>query len=1126
MSGVREWLETIGLAQYTEAFETNNIEADLLGQLDDQTLKDIGISSAGHRLRIRNAIAKLSPAVPLATNEGAFAPAMEPQARDTAERRQVTVMFSDLVGSTALSTRMDPEDLREVISAYQKCVAETVQRFGGFVAKYMGDGVLVYFGYPQAHEDDAERAVRAGLELVGAVGDLKTHAALQARVGIATGLVVVGDLIGSGASQEQAIVGKTPNLAARLQGIAAPNTVVISDGTRKLLGNLFELEDLGGKDLKGIEGPERSWAVLKANPVDSRFEAFHIAEITELVGRQEELELLLRRWSKAVAGEGQVVLLSGEPGIGKSRLTAALLETLAAEPHTRLRYFCSPQHTDSALYPIISQMERAAGFVHNDTAHAKLDKLDVLLSQRFMPPQDRLLFAELLSLQNDGRYPKLDLTPQQRRQRTFEALTTQIASLAEQRPVLMVFEDVHWIDPTSLEALGRGIDRIKSTGVLLIITHRPEFEPPWLGRPYVTSLSLNRLGEPEIGAMIDRVAGNHPLPDTIRQDIIERTDGIPLFVEEMTRAVLEAESEGDARRTAAAIPSSTVAVPASLHASLMARLDRLGAAKEVAQIGAVIGREFSHCLLAAVAQKPEAELQQAVDRLISTGLLFAQGIAPQATYLFKHALIQDAAYGTLLRDAKRKLHARIAETLETEFAEIAENNPEVLAHHCAEAGLIERGADLWEKAGQRSLSRSALVEAINQLSRAAELVGRLPSNAALRRKSINYQVALITPLIHVKGHAAPETKAAVERARFLIEQSESLGEPLEDSLILFVVLWGSWVNKYVAFDGKANRELAAQFLALAQKQKSDVPRMIGHRLMGTSALQTGEIAQARTHYDLALKLYDPSKHRSLASRFGQDVRVATLSYRALSLWVLGYPDAAMSDAENAIRDARETGQAASLMYALMMAPLTQLLCGAYATAQAIIEELVALADEKQALLWRSCGTMIQGQLLLISGKAPAAIQTIDAGLSAFRSTGATVFVPNFLSCLTRAYAEAGRPDDARHCVREALALVETGGEKWLEAEINRIAGEVARLSPERDTAKAEVDFERALSVARQQQAKSFELRASMSLARLWRDQGKVQQARDLLAPVYGWFTEGHNTRDLKEAKALLAELAA
>ena len=659
-------------------------------------------------------------------------------------------MFSDLVGSTALSARMDPEDLREVISAYQKGVARTVERFGGFVAKYMGDGVLIYFGYPQAHEDDAERAVRAGLELVAAVGALKTHAPLQTRVGIATGLVVVGDLIGSGASQEQAIVGETPNLAARLQGVAEPNRVVIAESTLKLVGNLFELEDLGAQNLKGIEGPVGAWAALRPSSVESRFDALHAGDLTELVGREEELELLLRRWSKAKGGEGQVVLLSGEPGIGKSRLTAALLERFAAEPHTRLRYFCSPQHTDSALYPIISQMERAAGFTHDDNTQAKLDKLDALLARSLTPRQDAALFVDTLSLPNDGRYPTLELDPQQRRQKTLDALTAQLEVLAQAKPVLMIFEDVHWIDPTSLEAVGRTLDRLKTLGVLLIVTYRPEFEPPWIGRPYVTAVTLNRLGEREITAMIDRVTGNKALPQSIRQDIIERTDGVPLFVEEMTKAVLEAESEGVAQRTTAAVPSPALAVPASLHASLMARLDRLGSAKEVAQIGAAIGREFSYALMAAAARKVEADLASALDRLTTAGLLFRQGAPPHATYLFKHALVQDAAYGTLLREPRPALHARIAETLESDFPDIAENQPEILARHRTEAGLIENAAGLWGKAGQRSLERSALFEAVAQFTRALDQIATLPGTPALRREQIKLQVALITPLLHVK----------------------------------------------------------------------------------------------------------------------------------------------------------------------------------------------------------------------------------------------------------------------------------------------------------------------------------------------------------------------------------------
>jgi predicted ATPase len=629
--------------------------------------------------------------------------------------------------------------------------------------------------------------------------------------------------------------------------------------------------------------------------------------------------LLLRRWSRARTGEGQVVLLSGEAGIGKSRLTAALLESLAGEPHTRLRYFCSPQHTDSALYPIISQMERASGFTHDDTSQAKLDKLDAVLAQTSTSKQDAALFTEMLSLPNDGRYPTLDLAPEQRRQRTLAALGLQIEMLSRTNPVLMIFEDAHWTDPTSLEAFGRVLDRIAALRVLLIVTFRPEFEPPWIGRPYVTPLTINRLAQREVDAMIDRVTGNNPLPASIRQDIIERTDGIPLFVEEMTKAVLEAESEGAPERVVAAIPSPSLAVPASLHASLMARLDRLGSAKEVAQIGAVIGREFSHALAAAVARKPEAELQSALDRLMAAGLLFRQGVPPHATYLFKHALVQDAAYGTLLRDPRRALHARIAETLESQFAESAENQPELLARHCTEAGLIEKAAGLWGKAGQRSLERSALVEAVEQLTRALGQITALPATPPLRREEIKLQVALITPLIHVKGYAAPETKAAVERARLLIEQAETLGEPPDDPLLLFSVLYGFWVANYIAFNGDVMRELAAQFLALAQKQGATIPLMMGHRLMGISLLCTGDIAQGRAHSDCAFPLYDPAEHRPLATHFGQDVRVAILCYRSLALWLLGHPEAALADAERALKDAREIGQAATLMYALVHA---------------------------------------------------------------------------------------------------------------------------------------------------------------------------------------------------------------
>ena len=1033
-------------------------------------------------------------------------------------------MFSDLVGSTALSARMDPEDLRELISAYQKCVAETVGRFGGFVAKYMGDGVLIYFGYPQAHEDDAERAVRAGLQLVAAVNGLKTHAPLQTRVGIATGLVVVGDLIGSGASQEKAIVGETPNLAARLQGVAEPNSVVIAESTRKLVGYLFELEDLGSHELKGITGMVRAWAALRSASLESRFDALHATGLTELVGREEELELLLRRWSKARTGEGQVALLSGEPGIGKSRLTAALLERLI-EPHTRLRYFCSPQHTDSAFYPIISQMERAAGFTHDDASQVKLDKLDSLLAQNFTRREDIALLAEMLSLPNDGRYPIFEIDPQQRRQKTLEAFTRQIETLSRSNPILMIFEDAHWIDPTSFELLGRTVERLKALRVLLVITHRPEFEPPWVGRPYVAALNLNRLGQRETVALIDRVTGNKSLPENIRLDIIERTDGIPLFVEEMTKAVLEAESEGDTRKTTSSVPSSVLAVAASLHASLMSRLDRLGSAKDLAQTGAAIGREFSHALLAAVADKPEAELKLALDRLERAGLLFRQGVPPHASYLFKHALVQDAAYGTLLREPRRALHARIAETLETQFAEIAENQPELLARHCTEAGLVTKAVGLWGKAGLRSLERSALVEAVEQLRRALDQIEPLVADPISRRERLKLQVTIIAPLIHVKGYASEETKAAVERAHRLIEETENLNDPPEDPLLLFSVLYASVIAHQIAFDGEAFLKSAGHFLAVAEKRKSAIPIMVGHRLKGNSLLLTGSIAEGRAHFDQAIAPYNPLEHRGLVTLFGQDSRVSGLAYRSIALWMLGYPKAALKDVDNAIGDAREIGQAATLMFALQVTFVTLFLCGKYTAANAQLEELVALATEKDTLYWRAEGMLDKGCLLAATGKPSDAIHAITSWIAPLRSTGATWFIPTYLLFLASAHAALGRFSDAQTSVGDAFTAIKATKETWFESEAHRVAGEIEAEAADPERAKAEVHFERALAVARQQQAKSWELRATMSLARLWRDQGKVQQARELLAPVYGWFTEGFDTRDLKEAKALLEQLA-
>jgi class 3 adenylate cyclase/predicted ATPase len=1120
MEQIADWLEKRGMSEYAQRFIENRIDLSVLPDLTDQDLEKLGIL-LGDRRKILRWIAdlkSLEKVTPLGI------PTAPPPA-DSAERRQVTVLFADLVGSTALSERMDPEDLREIVLAYQNVVAETVHRFDGFVAEYHGDGVMVYFGYPHAHEDDPERSVQAGLELIAALKAIEATVPLEARIGIATGLVVVGDLIGTGDTKERSIVGETPNLAARLQAIAEPNAIVIAHTTRKLLGDLFELHDLGSRDLKGISTPVRPWVVLRPSRVESRFDALRPTRLTTLVGREEEFELLLRRWGRARGGEGQVVLVSGEPGIGKSRLTATLLDRLAAEPHTRLRCFCSPQHTEHALYPLTTQLQRAAGLAHGDTQQAKLDKLQAFLTQTSTSSQDAALFAELLSLPNDGRLPALDLAPQERRQKTLQALMAQVSRLAGQQPLLIVFEDVHWIDPTSLEFVGRTVDLIKTLPALLVVTFRSEFNAPWIGQAHVTSLALNRLAQRDVGAMIAELARERDMPSDVVAEIVDRTDGIPLFVEEMTKAVLETESKGAAQRIVASVLSGDSTVPASLHASLLARLDRLGPAKKVAQIGAAIGRMFPYDLLALVVGQSETELRAALHRLIQAGLLFTQGLSPHASYLFKHSLVQDAAYGMLLRESRRALHARIAETIECQFAEIVESEPELVAHHYTAAGLIAKAAGFWGKAGQRSLARSALVEGAAQLTRALEQMATLPGSAALRRQQIELQLSLAHALIHTKGHAAPETRSAYQRARVYLDEAIAAGEPPEDPLILFSVLFGFWVANLVAFDGDLARKHAAEFMERAQQQHVTAPIMIGNTVMGISLLYTGHIAEGRDHLDKAMALYNPVEHRSLAMRFGQAGAVSRLCFRALALWLLGYPDAACLDLEHALSEAREIGQAAALMFGLRHAIPLQILMGNYETANAQIEELGALAHATNASVWKGTAMFERAWLSALAGEVSGTVDKMTSALKALQSTGTTLWMPRSKILLAFAHVHAGEIENAWRCIDDALTAVETTKERWFEAEVYRMAGEITLLGPEPDAAKVEAHFERALRIAREQQAKAWELRAAISMARLWRDQGKRRHAHDLLAAVYGWFSEGFDTLDLRQARILLEELA-
>src|SRR6185437_2989506 len=747
---VAAWLHHLGLERYVAAFRDNDIDAEVLPKLTAEDLISIGVTSVGHRRKLLDAIAGLSDALPRAV---AAVSAPGAPAQVEAERRQLTVMFCDLVGSTALSTRHDPEDLRVLIGDYHGAVAETVGRFHGFVAKYMGDGVLIYFGYPQAHEDDAEQAVRAAFAVIEAVSLLAAREDLRVRLGIATGLAVVGDLIGEGAAQERGVVGETPNLAARLQALATPNTLVIAEATRRQIGELFELQDLGPQQLAGFAEPQRVWRVLDESGVVSRFEALRSGE-TPLVGRDEEIELLRRRWEQAIGGEGRVVLISGEPGIGKSRLAAALSAHLESEPHTRLRYFCSPHHQDSALYPFKSQLERAAGFGRDDTADAKLGKLRALLAPGSRDDDEIALLSELLSLCSSAA--DVNLSPQRKREKLLEALLNQLEAEARHRPVLMIFEDIHWIDPTSRELLDLCVDRVRHLPALLAITFRPEFQPPWDGRSHVLNLALNRLGERDGEALVHKLASNASLAPDVIAEIVERTDGVPLFVEELTKAVLESASQSD-RVTAVLGAASPAAqpVPATLHASLMARLDRLGPVpKEIAQIGATLGREFSYQVIEAVAQRPERELRAALGQLRAARLLFCRGAPPHATYLFKHALVQDAAYGTLLRRRRQELHGRVAAALETQFADLAERQPELLARHLTAAGDTERAAHQWLTAGQHAAAQSAYLEAIAHLERGLGLLHSLPESADRHGCDIDLQLALAGCLLTAKGAVA------------------------------------------------------------------------------------------------------------------------------------------------------------------------------------------------------------------------------------------------------------------------------------------------------------------------------------------------------------------------------------
>ena len=1107
---VAVWLQGLGLERYVPAFRDNEIDCEVLPKLTSEDLREIGVAAIGHRRKLLEAVAALSAAVPPVATA---ATARDAPAQADAERRQLTVMFCDLAGSTALSTRFDPEDLRELIGDYQRAVADTVGRFDGFVAKYMGDGVLIYFGYPLAHEDDAERAVRAGLAVIEAVGRLPARQDLRVRLGIATGLAVVGDLIGEGAAQERGVVGETPNLAARLQALAAPNTLVIGEATRRQVGGLFELAGLGPQGLAGFTEPQPAWRVVGESGMLSRFEALRSGE-TPLVGRAEEVEQLLRRWEQAKSGEGRVVLISGEPGIGKSRLTAALSEQIGTEPHTRLRYFCSPHHQNSALHPVIVQLERAVGFERDDGPEAKLEKLATLLAPA-AEIGDMSLLVELLSVPGGDRFAPLELSPQRKKERTFAALVRQLEGLAQTQPVLVIFEDLHWIDPTSREFLDLVVSRIDHLPVLLAATFRPEFQPPWAGQAHATVMALNRLGRSDGTAMVARLAGNAALlPLDVIAEIVVRTDGVPLFVEEMTKAVLEAGAERSGE-IAASVPWAGLGVPATLQASLMARLDRLGpAAKGVAQIGAAIGREFSYELAASVAELAEDRLQDALQRLVDAGLVFQRGTPPEAAYLFKHALVLDTAYSALLRGPRRQLHARIAEALTAHYPELMDSQPQLFAQHYTEAGLVEKSVTSWGKAGHRSAARSAMVEAAGQLRKALDQLALLPDSYESKRQALELWSALGAVLLVARGFGAPEVGDAYARARELWEQ---LGSPAEFLRIPF------GQSRYHASCGELGlaQRLDEDLLRLSLERNDSAGLVLSYNSSGRTLMLAGTFALSRSRLEDALALNDPISHRSLMHQIGISPLVASQSNLGLVLFCLGYPDQASATSNAGIAEARRLAHQPSLAHSLVHCARLLSLIGDNATLDERTEQLVAVTTEQGFPQWHAQGAIYRGLVKVKNGDVTEGISLLRSGSAGSRAAY-VAWTPYHIALLAAASEIAGQIHESLTLLDDGLQIVDRTGERFFAAELNRQKGQL--LLRQGQSEAAERLYRKALSIAEAQGAKLWELRAAASLAQLWGAQGRRSKGRDLLAPIYGWFTEGFGTADLRQAKKLLKEL--
>jgi len=1109
-------LLSIGLSEYEQHFADHGIDFSVLRDLTDKDLKELGVL-LGHRRKMLRAIAELDWAqFETPTGGMVLAP------RSNAERRHITVIFCDLVGSTALSAALDPEDMRELISAYQGACTNVIRGYGGFIARFMGDGVLAYFGYPRAHEDDAEQAVRAGLDIVAAVAKLETRARerLSARVSIATGLVVIGDLIGEGVSQEQAVVGVTPNVAARLQGVAEPGTVVIAASTRRLIGDSFKLRNLGRQELKGIAEPMPVWAIEGVSDIESRFEAARHAHLTDFIGRQAEINFLLERHFTALRGQGQVVLISGEAGIGKSRIAVTFSEHIATAPQTRLRYQCSPYHSNSALYPIIKQLERAAGFEPGDPPDRRLHKLEALLATSAAQVEVVApLFAALLSIPFAGRYPPLGLSAARQRRLTFSALLEQWEGLSRQQPVLLLFEDVHWADATSLELLDLAIERIRRLPVLAILTFRSDFEVPWAGLPNVSKLTLRRLEPLQVQAMAEQIAGDRSLPVEVMHQIVEKSDGIPLFVEELSKTVLESGilvQEANAVRLDGELPP--LAVPATLQDSLMARLDRLALVKEIAQIGAVVGREFSYSLLSSLAERDETSLKSALAQLEDAELIYRRGEPPQALYSFKHALLRDAAYESLLKSRRQGLHQRLAGVLRVRFPTIAETEPEVVAHHLTEAGLMEAAIEWWSKAGERALYSSAYSEAISHLVKALNLAEALPASPMQHLLRLRIQIAHGHALMHARGYGSPEMSVAFAQAR-------KLAAEIEDTAERHSTYHGLWVGSFARGELIPMKEMAEGFLRDAQSRPESPEAGVAHRVFGLTCWFQGDYLGAQMHLEQAIALHNPERDRDLGLRFGQDQGVAAKMYLAIVLWPLGEVDRARHLAEDALALAQQSAHVPTLAHAHGFKGIFEAMRRDAVRTLPHAEAVLKLSKQHGLKIWLAGGTFYQGWTRWYAGDRESGMAAMREGMGLLREQQVGIFMPLFCVLQAEVEAQAGQIESTLALLDDELVEIERTGQHSFDPEVHRQRGELLLQRNPDNRIAAENAFVRAVEIARRQKTRMFELRAALSLAKLYQRTDRNNAALELLVPAIAGLREGPESPEVAEASRLLALLS-